>query len=536
MALNTRSKKPMLMKGLNDSLICASDIYNYMNGDKIIDCFAKKKDDKFIEFLKNRGNDFENFIIKRLSERNEVMFVSNYINKESCKKSIELIKGGIPILHSVPFMNKNYKGKIDLLVRSDYLNKLSIDNILEDEEMFDCSGKPYYIVVDIKYSKLCLMRDNIHLSNSGKCKFYKTQVYMYTQAVGKIQGYVSNYGFILGKGRIIDDKFMFGKINYKSIDFNYINIFQNAINWVNTIKTNVLIYPNMCINSGVYQQEKQKICDEIGEITSIWNVGEKERNIALEKGITNRNDINLNSSILGISGKRGIIIDNIILINNSNTELISPKYINSILYNWRDTTCKNLYIDFETISSIFFDDFESKKTEMIFMIGVGWEEDGVWKYTKYICNELTQEEEYNIINKFVNFINSFEDAKLFYWFAEQFFWNSLLKRHSNIPETWLNLKWCDLYKLFITEPIVIKGCYGFGLKKIAKAMYENNMITSYITSECDSGLDAMVNANTCYKCYKEDPVNSEIMKDIIIYNEFDCKSLWEILKYLRENN
>jgi hypothetical protein len=46
---------------------------------------------------------------------------------------------------------------------------------------------------------------------------------------------------------------------------------------------------------------------------------------------------------------------------------------------------------------------------------------------------------------------------------------------------------------------------------------------------------AMVNAWKCYQ-YSDNPVNTETMKDITKYNEFDCKVLWEIMGYLRQNH
>ena len=40
----------------------------------------------------------------------------------------------------------------------------------------------------------------------------------------------------------------------------------------------------------------------------------------------------------------------------------------------------------------------------------------------------------------------------------------------------LNLNWIDMCNIFRKEPIVIKGCFGFGLKEIAKNMIKHNLI------------------------------------------------------------
>ena len=87
-------------------------------------------------------------------------------------------------------------------------------------------------------------------------------------------------------------------------------------------------------------------------------------------------------------------------------------------------------------------------------------------------------------------------------------------------------------KIFREEPITIKGCFGFGLKQIANKMKEYGMIDTILESECSNGMMAMIKA---WKCYNNipNPKNSPIMKDIEKYNEFDCKSLFDIMKYLR---
>jgi hypothetical protein len=109
------------------------------------------------------------------------------------------------------------------------------------------------------------------------------------------------------------------------------------------------------------------------------------------------------------------------------------------------------------------------------------------------------------------------------------------ERKNHISDDWKVEDWADLAKLFQNEPIVIKDCFKFGLKAVAKAMRKHGMISTQMESECDSGMAAMVNAWNAYR-ENEDPVGSDIMKDIAKYNAWDCKMLWEILTYLRANH
>ena len=95
------------------------------------------------------------------------------------------------------------------------------------------------------------------------------------------------------------------------------------------------------------------------------------------------------------------------------------------------------------------------------------------------------------------------NPKIYYWCAEDRFWNAAenrqfdraccdgdTERKDRISDTWKEKKWCDLYKLFYQEPIVIKDSFNFGLKSIAKAMKKHKMINVKLESSCSSGPDS----------------------------------------------
>ena len=91
-----------------------------------------------------------------------------------------------------------------------------------------------------------------------------------------------------------------------------------------------------------------------------------------------------------------------------------------------------------------------------------------------------------------------------------------------------DFKWFDLCKFMRNTPITIKGCFGFGLKKIVENMKKHNMINTKLEAECQNGMMAMIKAWNCYKNFSE-PDDAPVMKDISKYNEFDCKSMYDIL-------
>ena len=141
---------------------------------------------------------------------------------------------------------------------------------------------------------------------------------------------------------------------------------------------------------------------------------------------------------------------------------------------------------------------------------------------------MTTQELYDNCKKELNDILDTGDPPAFYWSAENTVFNKACSQH-NIK---YNINWIDMCDIFKTEPITIKGCFGFGLKEISKNMNKHNMINTRIESECNNGMIAMVKAWRCYKT-ANNPIHSPIMKDIEKYNEFDCKVLFDILNFLR---
>jgi hypothetical protein len=528
-----------------------------------------------------KGREFEKEIVKYINNnRTEIVTVSEYITNESVNKTIELMKAGTPIIHSAPVKNpKNHThGVIDLLIRSDYLHRIVDECHLTDEEKIIPAPKLshdfHYIVIDVKFSTLPLRADGKHILNSGSYPAYKAQCFIYNEAIGYIQGYTPQYAFILGRRWKYTKKDInydnmtclnkLGVIDYKNVDKSFVQETKKALKWVRDNKssghnwtvyppTRSELYPNMCHDSGEWQSHKEKIADNIGEITTVWYCGIKHRNNCIKKGITSWRDPDCNSSNLGINGKRAPVIDSILDINRQNVDKIRPKKIKNNMFGWKNQE-NEIFVDFETICDIFspFSELpEQKKTDMIFMIGIWYKPKNTskWEYKRFTCVKSTYEEEYRIMNDFNKFLKDTNNPKIWYWCADNRFWKIAenrqfdrakdendQKKMDNISE-WNSNIWADMCELFKQEPIVIKDCFKFGLKPIAKAMYKHGLIHTKLESECSSGMTAMVKAWNCYKdSDNNNPSTCLVMQDIAKYNKFDVSVLEDILTYLRKNH
>ena len=345
-----------------------------------------------------------------------------------------------------------------------------------------------------------------------------------------------------------------GIINYAKDDKQYIQLVNDAIEWKQLIKNplnnlNYLkpnhpnLYPNMCNQlEPKFKKIKLELAENNHEITSLWMCGVKHRENALKHNIDNWMDPKLNSKILGISGNNGKIIDLILKINQSNTQLIYPSKISYNINNWKDRKNLAFYIDFETINKTTFE-LEHKNeysiNDIIFMIGIGYSINNKFKYKCLYINDLSDNEQILIINQMINLIKDisalnnvdYQNVNLYHW--SNFEPLILSKVCTKFNIVYPIFKWTDILDMFHSEPIIIKGALNFSLKTIGKSMYKHGMIktiwkTNNIVSD---GLSAMYEA---YKIYLNNKSINTQLKHIIKYNKVDCKIMWDILNALKK--
>src|SRR3989304_1986876 len=151
----TRSHHPQLNQGLdypkrrriNIPWITASSTHNYMRNDGLVDWLQLYYNDEvvpyhssnegFLDYIKQRGVEFENELVQYISKNIfPVVFVSKFYSIGNANETVRLMKDGVPILHSAPVYNKKNKtyGIIDLLVRSDFLNRLVSTSPIDEKE------------------------------------------------------------------------------------------------------------------------------------------------------------------------------------------------------------------------------------------------------------------------------------------------------------------------------------------------------------------------------------------------------------------
>ena len=307
-------------------------------------------------------------------------------------ETVKHMKNGTPIIYQGVL--HDYKRKIfgipDLLVRSDYLNKIFNTKIISKKQSLKggLSKKYHYRVIEIKYITLYLCADGIHLRNSNKNNLAnKGQVYIYNKILGSIQGYTPIKSYILGKKWIYKklNELISGTsfdrvahINFKNNDKFIRTKTANAIRWIRKLRKHGFkwsvtspscneLKPNLCLVNEKWQSVKKQIARDNNDITELWICGPKNRELAEARGVSNwRTHNNLTSEILGITGDKVSNILQVIIEMNQDTEktepymplcdvskewIIYPMKIYSNIYKWKHFQGNEFYVDFETISN-----------------------------------------------------------------------------------------------------------------------------------------------------------------------------------------
>ena len=97
------------------------------------------------------------------------------------------------------------------------------------------------------------------------------------------------------------------------------------------------------------------------------------------------------------------------------------------------------------------------------------------------------------------------------------------------------MNWYDLLDVFKhrENPIIIKECFGFGLKEVITKLNEYDFI-DIRWDKLNDGLLSMFIAADIYNNKYDKKISNEKMKELVEYNEIDCKTLQILLKFIRE--
>ena len=204
--------------------VSASSIHNFLLNDPLVDWLDRYgaargfvRDDHLAgydprsdmaTFIFRKGAEFEAAVVAHLRTLTSMETVAagpeHVRDLAKAQRTFELMIEGVPIIHQGVLRHAQTRtyGAPDLIVRSDILAHLfpgAIDPAEGRIPAPDLRGPWHYRIVDIKFSTLHL-KVGRSLGNGGSSPAYKGQIYVYTRALGALQGYLPPLAYGLGRG------------------------------------------------------------------------------------------------------------------------------------------------------------------------------------------------------------------------------------------------------------------------------------------------------------------------------------------------
>lgn len=536
--------------------VSASDLQNFCLDDHFcdyLDLFIAPPEPHPLQALFDQGIEFEQHIIHMIRERTGLPILRMasqqssrfYQDQKKCRQdylsTLIAMRRGDPILYNAYLWNEDEKlhGIPDLLVRNDALHMISnsLQNLPAKVSSF---GNYYYVPIEIKHSTISRIYNKQYVSNSGRLRYYKTQLMMYARLLHHAQNVFPNKAFIIGK-RVIDsdgskhegELHTLGQIDYFAKDSMYADIFDQAVDWMRRVKTEGRswkigafpreLYPNLKTIHPYHQALKYEWADHIHDITQVWRCTSTHRDNARRWKIYSWDDPNCTAEKLGISQAYADTVNAILDINRCSPRVYAPSSLPPNVCEFGEPT-DNMYVDFETINSGLNNEDDE---ERIFMIGVWYANN----YTCFVMRHNTAAEELRIIQEFEQLWKQCNSPKCLYWYAEENFWKRALSRHDTHDHALI--PWIDLYQPWIDQCIVIRGALNFKLKTLIRAMNTNGLIDVELPpDECSDGLQAMQQALDHYSLASPKPNVEEAFRSIIEYNRLDCLYVFELYKFI----
>ena len=463
----------------------------------------------FPPFIMEQGSRFEAAVTAHLASFHELTTISqdrdDVRDLETAQRTFNALADGRPIVHQAVLWNPESKtyGAADFLIRSDVFDTLFPGHLTAGEAATaapDLGGPWHYVVVDAKFTTIHLSAQG-EVGNSGSSAAYKVQLYIYNDALSRLQGYTPRWTFLLGRGweqRPERGTNAMERLGPVSMGAELQGQAEIATAWVRRLRAEgeqwhplpTPTVPELWPSGGdwPWKNAVKQIVGELDDLTQLWQVGAEKRNKAVREGITSWRDPRATAESLGVSGPTyRPVLEAILDVHRNEGPVVRPAHVRAAESEWREQPPLEFFVDFEYVSDLN-DDFstfpERGGQTIIFMIRCGHMEDGEWKFAQFITDRLDEPSEARAIDAWLahmletqSRLGGEEEPRLFHWApAEEInyetAYNSARKRHP--AKGWPVVNWFDLLRKVVRkEPVVVRDSMGFGLKSVARAFHEH---------------------------------------------------------------
>jgi len=532
---------------------CFHQLKNHFKNDHLSDWFDRIDAD---EYQKDKPTDFFLHLISEKQKYIDAMYdifkfkYPHYVLLDSNQEQVEAyIESNSKNIFLKPTL---YSKKYDLLVQPDII--IHKDIFKEIFVHVDHEELPNYLVLDILYLILHLNADKTDILNQGNIYYYKCKIAVAISCLTELTDH--RHGFFLAKDYKHKDQFVNKKetIGKFLIDPDYFDDIRDGIQWLKRLQQNyqswiiypipsvIELYPNMNCKDSHWSSEKNHLGELLKEITLVWNISYEKRCKLIDQGITTWDNPCLFATYEIKNNLSTDIKQKMIHVNQQTDIKISPRKIKNREFLSYLNQMDAMILDIESVAyleenkSYFNNDHILDDKPKICIIGT-ITNDGAFK--DFTISYLTNGEEKKIISYWISYLkNIFKDEKIYayHWGnAEKVYLKYMKHKYPDLQFPEIEL--IDLCIYFKKEPIVIQGCFGYGLKEIAKYLYNHNLI-EHCWEDDLNGLDAMYLLLQFAKKANENKIPMKRyskIKEIVNYNDMDCRVVYDIVMYLRTN-
>ena len=541
--------------------ISPTKLRNWFIGDPILDWFNLHGEEKgfqkdeatYINHILQRGISFEQYVLDALEPKIRNFILTDVGKKYSsyCPEGVsytrQLMHKSCPIIYQGQLCDEQLgvHGMPDLLIHKHIFHQI-FDNV----EPLDDSQIPY-IVVDIKCSSLQLGAKG-QLLNNGSMKAYKAQLFVYCKILENM--WMGNQtmdtqlqqpiAFLLGRCVKQRTDILDGKTNPVKVDLNDEKMYEKvplAMAWYRDCKENGSSWDvynpqrnEMRVNmkngnDSPWHSAKKLVAERQNDLTQLWGISKQTRD-DIADGTTTIGDYCSDVK----NEKRRKTVETVHEMNSDSEDDMHMDIEDR--QSLRDALSgkMNFYVDFEFINSVEWS-YEPVTRNHLYMIGCGYEKDGEFIYKCFIPRQLTaKEEKLNIYNwlQYMYSISRQQDkqCQVIHWTRAEPNMFDKLKVEFGFRG---NVQWFDLHPVFRDNQIVCKGMKNFSLKSVAKSMKELGYIQTIWEDSIHDGIGANMIVLEGIQKNEQNLQLFEKMHEVEKYNLVDCKTMWELVKYLQ---
>lgn len=504
----------------------------------------------YADFLAAKSHQFEQKWLHEMAPDAVTVCRSPEEGSQAAKvrETWDLMQRGAPVIAqpALWWAPERIYGVPDVLAQSAWLRD-HLPGLLNVED----AGPDHYVVIDLKFTT--------KIEESGKARdrqSYAAQVRLYSYMLGCLQGVMPQRAWLVTRDRLADPfpveiiSTLPGALDpdLTALRDHFIEIKVNGARYLPW--RDAIVASNIDNADERWQTAKQVIAAEKTpgrDPALVYQIGAKAQRELATMGypslasLLQRDPATLPlESIKGIGAVKAGQIRAVLAANRSGRAALPPPQ------SLPPQKPNEFFVDFEYFANVDVD-FERQwptleGCEIVFMIGVGWEEDGNWRYQGLVAEAEHWQAERMLFERFVDLLRTMTSGALtdpsrtvlYHWTnAEVWQTRRAADRMALTPTDPLrHLPWYDLQKTMLNGPVALPGALAYGLKDIAAAvgLYAPDFATRW-PDELDEGLNAMVMG---WKAYQQPrPLQSQELAALHRYLEADCAALRNILLWLR---